>query len=129
MSHNFLKLAISHVNSETNPPLLIIRVVCKHLRQFLGTNVGVATLPICCTIEYDEGILNFSRNWIGLNNLCEIFQVALFPEWYRGSQIPSVFHIPVFMRKCHQTLEIYLVTFRLYIIKDMIVPLNIDYFG
>ena len=38
--------AIPHMNSETNPPTPIISVVCKYLRQFLGTSFGVATLPI-----------------------------------------------------------------------------------
>ena len=37
---------ISQVNSENNPPPLIINVVCKYLRHFLGTSFGVATLPI-----------------------------------------------------------------------------------
>ena len=42
---------IPHIHSETSFPLPIINVVCKYLRQFLGTSFGVATLPICCNIE------------------------------------------------------------------------------
>ena len=42
---------IPHINSETNPPPLIINIVCKYLRQFLDTSFGVATLPIYCNIE------------------------------------------------------------------------------
>ena len=34
---------------------LIINVVCKYLRQFLGTSFDVATLPIYCNIEWGEG--------------------------------------------------------------------------
>ena len=33
------------------PPPPIINVVCKYLRQFLGTSFGVATLPTCCNIK------------------------------------------------------------------------------
>ena len=59
-------------------------VVCKYLRQFLGTSFGVATLPINCNNELGESLIhfckvensrifrNFSRNWVGLNNLCGI---------------------------------------------------------
>ena len=48
---NYLKEAtILHINSETNPPPPIINVVCKYLRQFLGTSFGIAILPICCNI-------------------------------------------------------------------------------
>ena len=43
--------AIPHINFETNPPPPILNVVCKYLRQFLGTSFRVATLPICCNIE------------------------------------------------------------------------------
>ena len=43
--------AIPHINSETNPPPPIINVVCKYLRQFLGTSFAVAALPIYCNIE------------------------------------------------------------------------------
>ena len=32
-----------------------LNVVCRYLRQFLGTSFGVATLPISCNIEYGEG--------------------------------------------------------------------------
>ena len=39
------------INSETNTPPPIINVVCKYLRQFLGTSFGVATLPIYCNIQ------------------------------------------------------------------------------
>ena len=35
-------------------PSPLINVVCKYLRQFLGTSFGVATLPICCKIEQGE---------------------------------------------------------------------------
>ena len=47
--------SIPHINSETNPPLPIINVVCKYLRQFLGTSFEVATLPIYHNIEYWGG--------------------------------------------------------------------------
>ena len=46
-----LKSTIPHINSETNPPSSMINVVCKYLRQFLGTRFGVATLSISCNIE------------------------------------------------------------------------------
>ena len=36
-------------------PSLNISVVCKYLRHFLGTSFVVATLTICCNIEYREG--------------------------------------------------------------------------
>ena len=36
---------IPHINSETHPPPPIINVVCKYLRQFLGTSFRVATFP------------------------------------------------------------------------------------
>ena len=39
------------INSETNTPPPIINVVCKYLRQFLGTSFGIATLPIYCNIQ------------------------------------------------------------------------------
>ena len=39
------------INSETNSPSPIINVVCKYLRQVLGTSFGVANLPICCNIQ------------------------------------------------------------------------------
>ena len=51
----FFETTISHINSETNPPPPIVNVVWKHLREFLGTSIGVATLPICCNIEYGKG--------------------------------------------------------------------------
>ena len=41
---------LAHINSETNPPPLIINVVCKYLSQFVGASFGVATLPICCNV-------------------------------------------------------------------------------
>ena len=44
-------LTIPHINSESNPPPFIFNVVCKYLRQYLGTSFGVATLPIYCNIE------------------------------------------------------------------------------
>ena len=50
-----LNTAIPHINSETNPPSPIFHVVCKYLRQFLGTIFGVAILPICCNIEQGKG--------------------------------------------------------------------------
>ena len=42
---------IPHINSETNPPPTIINLVCKYLRQFLGTSVRVATLLIYCNTK------------------------------------------------------------------------------
>ena len=45
------KPSIPHINSETNLPPPIVNVVCKYLREVLGTSFGVATLPICCNIE------------------------------------------------------------------------------
>ena len=42
---------ISNINSETNLPPPMINVVCKYLRQCLGTSFGVATLPVCCNIK------------------------------------------------------------------------------
>ena len=46
---------MSHINSKTNLPPPIINDVCKHLRQFLGTSLGVATLPIYFNIKLEEG--------------------------------------------------------------------------
>ena len=46
-----LEATIRHKNSETNSTPLIINVVCKYLRQFVGASFSVATLPICCNIE------------------------------------------------------------------------------
>ena len=45
------RATIPHINSETSPLPPIINVVCKYLRQFLGTSFGIATLPIYCNIE------------------------------------------------------------------------------
>ena len=33
-----------------------INIVCKYLRQVLVASFGVASLPICCNIEYGEGV-------------------------------------------------------------------------
>ena len=47
-----IESTIPHINFETNPPSPMINVVCKYLRQFVGTlRFGVATLPISCNIE------------------------------------------------------------------------------
>ena len=86
---------IPHINSETNPLTLMINVVCKYLRQFLCTSFGVATLPICCNIkwwgrwliyyckvEHPRIFRNFSRNCLGLNNLCEILWVCKYPTFF-----------------------------------------------
>ena len=54
---------ISYINSETNPPLTIVNVVCKYLRQFLGTSFGVTTLPKCCNIENRGGNWFISEKW------------------------------------------------------------------
>ena len=53
LTSNFIKSqpATPHINSETSPPPSIINVVCKYLRQFLGTSFSVATLLICGKIE------------------------------------------------------------------------------
>ena len=47
---------IPHINSKTNPPPHIIKVVCKYLRKCLGISFGVATLPIYCNIEWRKGV-------------------------------------------------------------------------
>ena len=47
--------SIPLINSETNSSPRIVNVVCKYLRQCPGTSFSVATLPICCNIEYGEG--------------------------------------------------------------------------
>ena len=44
-------------------PSPIIIVVCKYLRQFLGTIFGVVTLPIYCNIESGEGTWFISAKW------------------------------------------------------------------
>ena len=49
--NEIFSFTIPHINSETNPYPPIINVVCKYLRQFLGTSFGVATLPIYYNIE------------------------------------------------------------------------------
>lgn len=46
---------VPRINSETIPPLPIINVVFKYLRQFTGTSFGVPALPIYCYIEQVEG--------------------------------------------------------------------------
>ena len=45
--------AISHINSGTNSHPTIINVVCKCLRQFLGTSFGVATATLSREKESD----------------------------------------------------------------------------
>ena len=47
----YSEATIPHINSETGPPPPMINVVYKYLRQFLGTSLGVAILPISCKIE------------------------------------------------------------------------------
>ena len=42
---------LHQINSETNPPTPIINVLCKYLKQFLGTSFGAPTLLISCNIE------------------------------------------------------------------------------
>ena len=42
---------ITHINSETNPPLPIINVVCKYLRQFLGTFLGALLCQYTATLS------------------------------------------------------------------------------
>ena len=64
-SFNFILnwIAIPHINSETNPPHPIINVVCKYLRQFLGTSFGVATLSIYCNTDEEGGTWFISAKW------------------------------------------------------------------
>ena len=80
---------IPHINSETNLPPPIINVVCKYLRQFLGTSswhyssnilqhwVGGRNLIYLCKVDHSRISVNISRKWLGLNNLCEILQIIL----------------------------------------------------
>ena len=56
---------IPDINSETNPPPTIINVVCKYLRQVLGTSFCVATLPVCCNIEGPD---LFLQSWPSQNS-------------------------------------------------------------
>ena len=42
---------IPHINSETNPPLPMINVVCRYLRCCFD----VATLPISCNLSREKG--------------------------------------------------------------------------
>ena len=73
---------IPHINSETNPPPPIINVVCKYLRQcrysanILQHWVGGRGLIYFCKVDHSRIFINFSRNWLGLNNLCEILQTT-----------------------------------------------------
>ena len=39
-------LTILHINPETNAPPPIINVVCKYLRQFIGTSFGVVAIQV-----------------------------------------------------------------------------------
>ena len=54
---------IPYITSETNPPPSVINVVCKYLRQFLGTSFGVAALPICCNVDEKGGAWFISAKW------------------------------------------------------------------
>ena len=65
---------MTHINSETNPPPPIVNDVFKYLRQFLGTNFGIATLPIAvgrivgrdliyfCKVDHSRISMDFSRD-------------------------------------------------------------------
>ena len=77
---------VPHINSETNPPVPIINIVCKYLRQFLGTSFGFVALPIYATLSRGEGpdlflqsehARIFSSNCLDFNNLCEILSQNL----------------------------------------------------
>ena len=64
-------------------PSPIINVVWKYLRQFLGTGFGVATLPICCNIEYGGGAWFISAKWT----------IPEFPETFPGIDLVSLIYV------------------------------------
>ena len=68
---------LPHISSETFPPFPIINVVCKYLRQFLGTSLGVSYsaniqlhgvggrgLIYFCKVDHPRIFKNFSRNCV-----------------------------------------------------------------
>ena len=61
-------------------PSPIIIVVCKYLRQFLGTIFGVVTLPIYCNIESGESTWFISAKW----------GIPEFPEMFPGLDLVSI---------------------------------------
>ena len=61
-----------------------INVVCRYLRQklrccyssnILQNWVGGRGMIYFCKVEHSRISRNFSRNWLGLNNLCEILRI------------------------------------------------------
>ena len=88
------ELPITHINSETNPPLLLIRCFARiwdsflaqalafPLWQYATTLIRGRGLIFLCKVDHSKISRNFFRNWIGLNNLCEILQIILYLTCY-----------------------------------------------
>ena len=85
----YIQPSIPHINSDTNPPPLFVNVVCKYLRQFLGTSFGVATLPICCNIE-----LWGKRRWF----VSAKWTIPEYADFFPGIVLVSI----IYERYCHK---------------------------
>ena len=61
-----------HINCETNSPHPIINVVCKYLRLLFPyaptLSRGGRDLISFGKLDHSKISINFSRNWVGLNN-------------------------------------------------------------
>ena len=105
MSHNFLKLAISHVNSETNPPpahyqycLQVSETVCcRKLRFCYFTNMlqqwlRRRDLIYFCKVDHSRIFINFPG----------IELVSIIYVWYchkiRGSQVSKIGSYLIFLQ-------------------------------
>ena len=80
--------SIPNINSETNPPLPVINVVlqvsetvswhklrCCYSANILQHWVLGRDLIYFFKVDHSRISRNFSGNWVGLNNLCEILMV------------------------------------------------------
>ena len=76
---------VPHINSETNPPtpnyqccLEVSETVSWHKPRSCYSSsmlqhwVGGRGLIYFCKVDHSRIFINFSRNWLGLNDLCEI---------------------------------------------------------
>ena len=74
-------------------------VVCKYLRQFLGTSLGVANilqhwveergLIYFCKVDHSRISRNVSRNWVGFNNFCEILRMFFLRKQFWSYKFTS----------------------------------------
>ena len=59
---------------------------CRYSANILQHWVGGRGLIYFCKVDHSRIFLNFSRNWLGLNNLCEILWIALLITYTSGSK-------------------------------------------